>query len=400
MKKILIFSLVYYPRFVGGAEIAVKELTDRSDVEFDMITLRLEKSLPVFERVGSVNVHRIGFCADREVRPDSLGFFLSINKYLFPFMACVKAISLHRKRTYDATWSMMANYAGFAALFFKYLYSKVPFILTLQEGDPIEHILKRVGLLKPLFRKIFTKADYIQVISHYLSYFAREMGYTGKIEVISNGVDTTLFGKQKPEVELAQLRTTLEKKYFEKYLITTSRLVLKNAVGDVIKALPLLPEHVIFIIIGIGPEEEYLKKLAKDLSVSHRVRFLGFVPHAQLPGYLQISDIFIRPSRSEGFGNSFIEAMAAGLPVIATRVGGIVDFISSPEETEHPTGLFCEVDKPATIAEQVQKILNNDPLRQEIIQSAKMMVMQKYDWNMIAHTMNDFFMNSVFKKHD
>lgn len=63
-KRILIFSFVYYPRFIGGAEIAIKEITDRvssQDIEFDLVALRIDKKLPRFERIGNVNVYRIGF---------------------------------------------------------------------------------------------------------------------------------------------------------------------------------------------------------------------------------------------------------------------------------------------------------------------------------------------------
>ncbi|MCG2695311.1 hypothetical protein L6261_04530, partial [Candidatus Parcubacteria bacterium] len=64
MKKILIFSTVYYP-FVGGAEVAIKEITDRiGDIEFDMVTLRFDKNLPKFEKIGNVNVYRIGFVSN------------------------------------------------------------------------------------------------------------------------------------------------------------------------------------------------------------------------------------------------------------------------------------------------------------------------------------------------
>jgi len=61
-KKILIFSTAYCP-FVGGAEVAVKEITDRlgEDFEFDMITARLDNSLPRYEKIGNVDVHRVGF---------------------------------------------------------------------------------------------------------------------------------------------------------------------------------------------------------------------------------------------------------------------------------------------------------------------------------------------------
>ena len=107
--------------------------------------------------------------------------------------------------------------------------------------------------------------------------------------------------------------------------------------------------------------------------------FLGFIPYDKLPLYLKASDIFIRPSRSEGLGNSFIEAMSAGVPVIATPVGGIPDFLTDGE-----TGLFCDPENPADIAEKIKLILDDDNLRKNIVKKARELVEEKYDWNKIV----------------
>ena len=163
-KRILIFSLVYYPRFVGGAEVAIKEITDRipaEDFEFDMVALRLDSALPKFEKIGNVGIHRVGFAMKHQESADSLRFPLFLNKYFFPFLGFLKARQLQKSRHYDAIWCMMASYNGFAALFFKLVNPAIPYLLTLQEGDPISYIKKRVSLLYPLFKKIFTKASRI-----------------------------------------------------------------------------------------------------------------------------------------------------------------------------------------------------------------------------------------------
>ncbi len=393
MKRILIFSLVYYPRFIGGAEVALKEITDRipsSEIEFDMVTLRLDKQLPKYEKIGNIHVHRVGFAGDCVDSADSLKFPLKLNKYLLPFIGVRKALQLHRQRPYDAVWAMMANYAGFAGLFFKWCRSEVLFILSLQEGDPIPYIKKRVGLLYPIFRQIFVRADHVQAISRYLADFAKEMGHRGKVSVVPNGVSVEHFSHRLPDIELTALKDALGKKYVDEFLVTTSRLVVKNAVGDIIRALALLPEHVKLLILGIGYQENDLRKLARDLGVADRVQFLGHVPHADMPKYLHVSDVFIRPALSEGFGNSFIEAMAAGIPVIATPVGGIVDFLTSPEQSKKKaTGLFCQVEDPKSIAEQVKR-LDDRTLRDMLVHNAKDMVAERYDWSLVANSMKDF----------
>jgi glycosyltransferase involved in cell wall biosynthesis len=394
-KKILIFSLVYIPH-VGGAELAIKNETDRiNNVEFDMVALRFDSNLPKVEKIGNITVHRIGFTKANPAMADLVKFPLAINKLLFPFIACFKASQLHKKNNYDAIWGMMAAYAGFAAMFFKVLHPRVKYLLTLQEGDPIEHYFQKVGILKPLFYKVFTKADYVQVISTYLGKWARTMGYHGKLAVVPNGVNASQFSQSYPEQELLELKNKLGKKENDKFVITTSRLVLKNAVDDVIKSLSFLPTEVRFVVLGIGPDEVKLKNLVAELKLEDRVIFLGHVDHQDMPKYLKISDIFIRPSLSEGLGNSFLEAMAADIPVIATPVGGIPDFLFDPIKSldKEPTGLFCNVRDPQSIAECIKKYLSDRELTTRVVANAKKMVLAKYDWDIIARNMREIFIN-------
>lgn len=390
-KTILIFSLVYYPRFIGGAEVAVKEITDRlgNGFDFDMITLR--KTAPEFERIGNVNVYRVGF----GWRAGDNAFLsrFKIYKYFFPFFACAKALALHRKNHYDATWSLMANYAGFGALFFKLLRPKVPFILNLQEGDPTDYIKRRVGIFYPIFKMIFTKADSITALSIFLANWAKEMGATAPTTVVPNGVDVGRFKNRITNQELGitngereRIRGELGFGKEDTVLVTTSRLVEKNAVEDVIESLQYLSENVKFLIVGTGQLEGSLKLKTKKLKLEERVNFAGFISHEKMPPYLWASDIFIRPSLSEGQGASFMEAMAAGLPVIATPVGGIPDFLKDGE-----TGLFCEVGNPKSIAQKVEKLMKDAESRDYIIRTAGKMVAEKYDWDLIAERMGEVF---------
>ena len=372
-KRALIFSIAYYPH-VGGAEIAVKEITDRvPDIEWHMITCALSPDLPQQEKIGSVHVHRV-----------------SCSKYLFPFVAWRYAHKLYSKIPFDFTWSIMAAYAGFANLFFKMTHANVPFLLTLQEGDPIEYIKRKVWFIYPLFRLIFKRADKIQAISKFLASFGRDMGHDKPIEVIANGVDVSLFSQHISHEKKSDLSVRMSKKENEIYLVTTSRLVYKNAVDDIISSLTILPAHISLVIIGKGEEGPRLSEQAERLSVIDRVKFVGFIPHEDIPLYFSICDIFVRPSRSEGFGNSFIEAMAAGLPVVATPVGGIVDFIDDQE-----TGVFCCPDNPKSLAEAIMSLVNNHQLVKKIVAGGYERVVSEYSWDHIAQKMRDQVFNTL-----
>jgi glycosyltransferase involved in cell wall biosynthesis len=394
MRRILIFSLAYFPKHVGGAEVAIKEITNRissEEIEFHMVTNRFDSTLPREEKIGNVMVHRIGITTADPSMGDLKKWPLNLNKFLFQCGAAWKALSLHRTYRFDATWAMMAHSCGVPATIFKLFHPRVPFILTLQEGDPIEYIERKMRPLWPLFTRAFTKADTIQAISTFLGRWAHARGFEGRLEIIPNAVNTEHFSQEYPERVIAEVKDTLNKKMGDVFVITTSRLVTKNAVDDMIRALPLLPHNVSFVVLGTGPDEVMLKNLAAELGAHERVKWLGQIGHADMPKYLKACDIFIRASRSEGMGNSFVEAMAAGLPVIATQEGGIADFLF--DEKRNPgvpiTGWAVDKDSPEQIAAAVADIMNRPEKVRAVVATAKEMVIEKYDWNLIAKDMKE-----------
>jgi glycosyltransferase involved in cell wall biosynthesis len=382
MKKILIFSTAYLP-MIGGAEIAVKEITDRlgDDFSFNLICARIKKELPAQEKIGRIDVYRLG-----------CGCFF--DKYYLALAGHYFASQLHKQNSYNAIWAIMASYGGFAAMFFKKKNPSVPFLLTLQEGDPLDHIKKRVGIFAGWFAQIFTRSDYIQAISRFLAGWAKEMGAKCPIEVVPNGVNPgkfSIFPLRHGFVEASnfqfsnkEFKEKLGIKENEKVIITASRLVGKNGIGDLIGSLTYLSVNFRLLILGSGPLEKGLKSQVLNSKLQDRVLFFGKYENDDLPKYLAISDVFVRPSLSEGQGISFLEAMAAGVPIIGTNVGGIPDFLKDNE-----TGLFCEVANPKSIAEKIEALLNNEDLRQRLIVNGKKLVEEKYDWLAIAQRMRE-----------
>lgn len=377
----------YFPKLVGGAEVAVKEITDRipaQDAEFDMITIG-DGSSPKEEKIGNVRVHRI------------FGKPGKVQKFLYPFAAYWKARGMTDKTRCDLVWAIMGSYGGFAAFLLKRHNPKLPVLLTIQEGD---NFARREGIWSIPFGWIFKNPNRIQAISNYLSTWSREMGATCPIDIIPNGADLALFSSEISQTTKDDLIKKLGKKADDVFVITTSRLVEKNGVADVISSLQYLPKNVKFLVLGSGPLEQELKCQALRLGLNYtdeppinpgnRVHFLGYIPHADMPKYLAVSDIFIRPSLTEGQGASFIEAMAFGLPVIATAVGGIPDFL-----TDGQTGLVCEVRNPNSIAQKVEKYIKDKESRDYIVKKAQSLVKEKYDWNKIAKEMSAEFEKTV-----
>lgn len=389
MKRVLIFTLNYHP-FIGGAEVALRELTDRlgDEYEFHAIALRLDSALPKVEQVGKVLIHRIGFARPHPSSADIARFPLHLNKHWYQVAAFFTALSLHRRYRYDLVWAMMAHSAGIPAALFKRVHSRVPYLLTLQEGDPPEHIERIMRPVFPLFRDAFRRADALQPISTFLGKWGARMGFKKPWVVIPNGVDTEAFARPQDSAAVAALRARYATKD-ETLLITTSRLVRKNGIDTVIDALPHSGESVKFLVLGVGADLAALRERAHALGVSERVFFEGQKEYAELPLYLAASDVFIRPSRSEGMGNSFIEAMAAGVPVIASKEGGIADFLFDREQDPGvpATGWAVPKDDPDAIARAIIRIRENSSERAETLANAKALALKDYSWVKVSEAL-------------
>ncbi len=118
-----------------------------------------------------------------------------------------------------------------------------------------------------------------------------------------------------------------------------------------------------FLLVGDGPREEELKKMVSDLGISGHVIFTGFVDN--IPEIYSISDIAVLSSWSEGFPQSIIQAMAAGVPVVATKVGGV------PEAVIHgETGLLVDPGDYDALGVSIIRILNDDKLKNKLVGNA------------------------------
>jgi len=148
--KVVAFATSYYP-VEGPVEKAVKNITDDLlGYEVDMLVAKMKPGIKNEEKIGNVNVYRIG-----------LGN--NFDKYLFPFIAPFRAIKLHKKRDYQAAWGIMASYGSLAAVIFSILSNRA-LLVSLYEGTiKDERALKR-RVLKPFYRLIFKRAHYMQVV--------------------------------------------------------------------------------------------------------------------------------------------------------------------------------------------------------------------------------------------
>ncbi|OGZ42270.1 MAG: hypothetical protein A3C80_00340 [Candidatus Ryanbacteria bacterium RIFCSPHIGHO2_02_FULL_45_43] len=373
-KQVIVFSTAYLP-LKGGAEIAVYETTRRlTSLDFIVLTARFSRKLPKYEVKGNVRVIRLG------------GGF-GVDKFFLPILTFIEGWKLLRKEPKDSLlWGVMISYAAIGAYFLKLVCRRIPFLLTLQEGDSEVHIKRgRLGIIGIAWKAVLNKANEVQAISTYLGFLATSYGFRKEVHVIPNGVDCEQFSREVSEKEKRFIKKELEIVAGKKVIISVSRLVTKNGIGDIIEAMKLLSDHVL-LLVGEGALRKSLEEKSRELKVRDKVIFAGSVHHEKLPLYLGIADVFVRPSLSEGLGNAFLEAMAAGIPVVATPVGGIRDFVEHEE-----TGIFVSVHSPAEIAKAVMLLDSNKNMRKKITTAARKLIKEKYDWNDVAKGMQHVF---------
>lgn len=188
-----------------------------------------------------------------------------------------------------------------------------------------------------------------------------------QLVVIPNGVDLALFDL--PPRPAPRPDDTVRVGFI-------GRLDPVKRVADLLDALGHLPPRYRLDLFGDGPERSRLQRLARRLELETRVTFHGKVarPHEALSEL----DLLVLPSEAEGFGLVLAEAMAAGVPVVATAALGIVDVV-----TDGVTGLLTPVARPDLLAATIQSALT-EPGRTQRLQAARHHARQTFDWTAIA----------------
>ncbi len=142
------------------------------------------------------------------------------------------------------------------------------------------------------------------------------------------------------------------------------------------------------LIVGGGPQEIELKKLAASLPSAGNIKFIGYIKHNEVPNYLNKFDIYVALSEcdSESFGVAIVEAESCGLPVIVSNVGGLPEVIN-----DNQTGFVVERGNYVAAAEKILVLSNNKNLRKKQGEAARELVCNKYDWKVCVEIMKKLF---------
>jgi D-inositol-3-phosphate glycosyltransferase len=208
----------------------------------------------------------------------------------------------------------------------------------------------------------------------------QELGQLGipsdKVSVVPCGVDTGTFwpfGVVAPRNSPARL-------------LTLGRLVERKGIDTVIDALPLLPQTELVVAGGperdlLGGDAEYrrLRDLAQARGVADRVLFTGSVPRAQVPALIRSADVVVCTPWYEPFGIAPLEAMACGVPVVASAVGGLTDSV-----VHGTTGLLIPGRDPAALAAAAGTLLADPAMRAAFGEAGARRARRWYSWPRVA----------------
>jgi glycosyltransferase involved in cell wall biosynthesis len=186
--------------------------------------------------------------------------------------------------------------------------------------------------------------------------------------VIPNGVDASRF------------RPVLSREHSKKRIVYAGSLTATKGVDVLIDAFAgLRQDHVLLRldIFGEGPLRKSLQAKAAQLGLSEEIRFQGAV--TDIERHLDSSCIFVQPSLVEGMSNVILEAMSAGLPVIATRVGAAPDIIN-----DGVSGLLVDSGKPDQIRDAIVRIVSDDAFAQRIGRAARSVIESHYAIEVVA----------------
>jgi len=205
-----------------------------------------------------------------------------------------------------------------------------------------------------------------------------------KVIIINPGVDIDRFH---PGYRTEDLRRSIGVDENQKLILSVGRLMRRKGFDRVIAALPRLSEQgtdARYAIIGIGDEEDYLRRTAQENGVADRVHFLGHVEPDDLPRWYCAADVFAMPNRevgrdTEGFGMVYVEAGACGTPSIAGNAGGTGSAV-----LDGMTGLRVNGDDLEAITEALHRILSDGALAARLAEAAFKRARDELSWEQVA----------------
>jgi glycosyltransferase involved in cell wall biosynthesis len=251
----------------------------------------------------------------------------------------------------------------------------IPFTCTARGTDI--NLIPQLPKARKMIQQVFKKAAHMMTVCQALKDEMLTLDAPQeKITTLRNGVDLNLF-KPSDEQEQQAMKTKLG--ISNKLVMSVGWLIERKGHYLVIDAIKGL-DNVTLAIAGNGPDLEKLEKQVKKLGLQDRVIFLGSLPQPDLNQWFNAADVTVLASSREGWANVLLESMASGTPVVATRVWGTPEVVTSAE-----AGVLVE-RRALSIAKGIQEVLAEPPKR-----ALTRIYAEQYDWHSTSKGQFDIF---------
>ncbi len=303
----------------------------------------------------------------------------------FMFSACFYSLKLARKWRPDVSIPFFTIPSGPSAWVLKKIF-RVPYIVSLRGGDVPGFMHPDLRLhhwfTEPVIRFLWKGAKGVVANSEGLKNLALKTSDDIDIMTIPNGVDTGFFNPENVKVYSSIVPVFQGAGDPVLRIMTAGRLTAQKGIDTLLFAIwrlkGRLKRPVQVWIVGDGPRRASLEQLVSDLKIEDQVFFLGWCDREMLKAFYRSADIFVLPSLDEGMPNVLLEAMAMGLPVVATQISGSQELI---EEGEN--GFLVPSKNPVVMAQKLAQLIDNNSLRLQMARSSRNRAYQ-FDWSEVA----------------
>jgi teichuronic acid biosynthesis glycosyltransferase TuaC len=262
----------------------------------------------------------------------------------------------------------------------------VPSVATAHRADVLD-LPSRSPALHDLVGNAVSSLDAVVAVSQKMADAATALGAPRRpVEVVPNGADRAIFFPRAVE----QARAHLGLPQGEQIISYVGKLVPRKGVDTLIEAMGILAERdtptPLLLVAGIGELRESMEARAAELGIAGRMRFLGKIPHDDVPMAMAAGDVFVLPSLSEGLPTVVCEAMSCGRPVVATAVDGTPEIVRDGE-----TGFLVTPKDPEGLARALAAILDDPSLAQRMAYRADVIAAERYTWDANAADMERIY---------
>ena len=301
------------------------------------------------------------------------------NKILIPFFMLsflLKGLKVGKScDVIHAHWTI----SGLIALLVGKWYKK-PVVLTVHGSDI--NVLNKKFLLKLLNGFILSHMDCVIAVSPVLEETLRKMGVMQeRLRYIPNGVDIEEFYPVSTDYPVTNRILWVGRMSKEKGLD-----ILIKAMREVVQDVPQAQ----LILVGDGPERGAVEQMIKDYHLGEHIHLEGLQSHLEMPRYFRMSQIFVLPSAYEGFPLVVLEALASGLPCIASNVGGIQAVIENGVN-----GYLVPPKDASELSFKIIELMSNPEVVKEMGKNAREKVKDHYSWDKIADRTIDFYQHAM-----